>query len=123
MKKITKATFKSFIKNNDKKLYILSESRFDGMIDGLAYSQQKEFKNLLKDIPNEFDIDRLNKTGKTNEEILELYVNNKNTLGYKGIWLVNGGNDNFRKYEDDNFIGYYVFNSCGSFTVAIKKVA
>jgi len=37
MKKITKATFKSFIKKNEGKLFIQCVSSFDGIFDGVEY--------------------------------------------------------------------------------------
>jgi hypothetical protein len=97
-KKITKATFKSFMKKNVGKLFIQEKSRFDGMYDCVMQSGDKTF------VP-------LQKADSTHE----------NNLGYAGIWLVQGSRDYFREYYDaDGFIGINVYNCCGEFTVAIK---
>jgi len=46
---------------------------------------------------------------------------NKSSLGLDKVWFVNGSRDYFSKYEDSNFIGYEVYNSCGSYIVAVPK--
>lgn len=38
--KITKATFKSFVRKNEGKLYMDTRSEFSGMIDGLEYKHE-----------------------------------------------------------------------------------
>ncbi len=95
MKKITKATLKSFIKNN-KDLYIDTKTRFDGRTDGIE-SVKDGFKKAEK---------------------TERAMNN--TLGINGVWVV-GGRDWFNRYEDGRFTGIEVSNCCGCFVVATPK--
>lgn len=98
MKKITKATFKSFIKKNKEKLYIRNRADFDGMVDGLEWKKDAQFRQI------------------ENDERFE-----ENTLGVKGIWLVGQSRDYFKHYEDENFIGIQVSNCCGYFEIGIRK--
>lgn len=95
--KITKATFRSFIKRNHANLYVKIESTFDGTQDSIDI------------VLDEF----------TPRQLTNLNYNH--TYGIKGIWLVGQGGDVFESYEDDNFTGIYFHNSCGSGMVAIKK--
>ena len=46
----------------------------------------------------------------------------RNTLGIAGAWFVKGSRDYFEPYQDDDFQGFRVFNSCGSFILAIPLV-
>ena len=98
MKKITKSTFKSFIKKNKDKLYILNRASFDGMVDGLEWKKNASFQRV--------------QTDETFEE---------HTLGIKGVWLVGQSRDYFTAYNDEEFEGIAVSNCCGYFTVGIKK--
>lgn len=95
--KITKSTFKSFIKKNEGKLFIKISSDFNGCIDGVEYYKDADFKPI-------------NKTGHESS----------NNMGYDGIWLVGSSRDYFEEYEDADFKGIRCYNSCGSFIVAIK---
>jgi hypothetical protein len=97
-KKITKATFKSFIRKNQGNLYVKVQSSFNGMIDGVEHADNPQFKPQR-----------------------ETDLSESNTLGIDGVWLVNGGRDYFSAYDDESFTGISVYNACGSFTVAIKK--
>lgn len=97
-KKITRATFKSFIKKNADKLFIRKESRFDGMIDGMSYDRDAQF------VP----------AGKSE-------INIEHTLGVNGVWLVLDSRDYFARYEDASFVGFKVLNCCGSFVLATAK--
>ena len=98
MKKITKATYKSFIKNNMDNLFIDVRSSFDGMIDGLNWDKDHGFKKV---------------------EVTEDNVDH--TMGIRFSWLVGRGGDRFSAYDDGTFQGIAVVNCCGYFTVAIKK--
>jgi hypothetical protein len=96
MKKITKATFKSFVnKNSD--LYLKERSSFSGMTDC---------------------VEPLN-GGFEPVQIRNEYLDN--TLGISGVWMVGHGGDRFSTYEDDNFKGIEVYNCCGCFIVATRK--
>jgi len=123
MKKITKATFKSFVKKNTDKLFIQLCSDFDGMSDCVEFipSNQRKFVEMKKDTVSDSDYRYGLEQGKTREQIETSFFNNKYTLGYRGIWLVNHSRDSFQAYDDEQFTGIHVYNCCGSFTVAIKK--
>lgn len=95
--KITLATVKSFIKKNIDNLYLNVKSEFDGMTDGLNYLNEG-FKKAEK---TEQDSDY--------------------TLGIKNAYFVGNSRDYFSAYEDEKFIGIHVYNSCGSFDIAIQK--
>lgn len=101
MKKITKTTFKSFVKKNEGKLFIQVQSDFDPMVDCVMPNNDKAFKKLEKKEGTTYQLDH--------------------DLGYNGIWLVGSSRDWFEAYEDDNFIGYEYYNCCGSALVVIKK--
>lgn len=98
MKKITRATFKSFINKNMDNLHIDVRSSFDGMIDGLNWDKEHGFKKA---------------------EATENHASH--TLGISGVWLVGNSRDYFQAYDDGVFSGIAVSNCCGYFTVAIKK--
>lgn len=99
MKKITKATFKSFVKKNRENLLIKTKSSFDGMTDGIERFKDNGFSKAV-----------------------EAYrVHEEHNLGIQGIWLVNGSRDYFEAYNKDGFVGIEVSNCCGNFVVAIKE--
>lgn len=96
-KKITKATFKSFIKKANENLFIKVKTEFYSLEDGAI------------DIKGTF------------EKAVKIDHNISNTFGYAGIWLVGGGNDYFTHYEDDKYIGIEYLNCCGNGIIAIEK--
>lgn len=102
MKKITRATIKSFIAKQVKEdnLYINNLSSFDGMVDCV--------------MPTKSDF---RKAAATTRHENSLQYN----LGIEGIWLVGSSRDSFTAYQDDNFEGFEVYNCCGSFIIAAKK--
>lgn len=97
-KKITLATFKSFIKKNANQLLINVGSSFDGMSDMVEQTGDFGFNRPL-----------------------DAAYPCKNNLGIQQIWLVFGSRDYFREFETDDMTGIRCFNCCGSFTVAIPK--
>ena len=97
MKKITKATFKAFIKKNAANLHIAQTSRFDGMTDCVENCNGAALKPAQ---PADIKAP-------------------ENTLGFAGLWLVGGGRDYFSAYEKNGFKGIEVYNSCGSSIVVI----
>jgi len=103
MKKITKATFKSFVKKNRNNLFVNVTSEFDGMTDG------------RKSVHQGFSAANLNDEWSNLPNVLE------HTLGIEGVYLVNNSRDYFNHYEDDSLIGIEVYNCCGRFVVAIEK--
>jgi|WetSurMetagenome_2_1015567.scaffolds.fasta_scaffold264270_2 hypothetical protein len=96
MKKITRATFKSFVKKNNEKLFIKIKGKFDSQYDCINERANCDFKKT---------------------ETTQKYL--KNSLGVNGVWLV-GGSDYFTHYEDKGFTGIEVDNCCGNFILAIK---
>ena len=93
--KITKATFKSFIKKNKNNLQVWVKSSFDGMTD-CVQSVGGSFKAIQE-----------------TEEWVE------HSLGIKGVWLVNGGRDYFTKFEENGMVGIEYHNCCGYGIIAI----
>lgn len=100
MKKVTLATFKKFIRENEGKLLINVHSTFDGMVDCVTDTGNKEFAPAKKS-DNKFYADR--------------------TLGIAGIWLVGQSRDYFDLFDNGKIKGIEVYNSCGSYTVGIYK--
>lgn len=100
-KKITKATVKSFIKNNKEGLYLRVDSHFDGMTDCVERVDNNGFEkaNLLSPEDRNYDY----------------------RLGIQGAWFVGDSRDYFKFYEDKEFTGIDVWNSCGSFVIARRK--
>jgi len=99
-KKITRATFKSFVTKYAECLLIKNVSNFDGMVD-CVMPVQRDFRFATKS---------------TRHQNADKY-----TLGINGVWLVGSSRDYFTAYEDDNFKGIEVSNCCGDFIVAICK--
>jgi len=96
-KKITKATFKSFIRKNPD-LYIKVKSKFDCMTDCV----QPENNGFTKAEP-------------------AYNVSMEHNFGIQGVWLVGSSDDYFTHYEDDNFVGIDVYNCTGHFILATPK--
>lgn len=96
-RKITLATFKSWIRKNPGFL-IKCDSTFDPMIDGISHDRWAAFK------PAQSAAFPCN-----------------NNLGFSGIWLVFGSRDSFEAYDNNGFVGIEVYNCCGSFVVAVKE--
>lgn len=101
--KITRATIKKFIKENFAKdtLYIKRNSSFNGMIDCVDDSCATGIEKAKKDM----------RDGALND----------NSLGVLGAWFVGQSRDYLVAYENENFIGYEVYNCCGSFILLTKK--
>ena len=99
-KKITRATIKSFVKRelNNNNLHINVLSSFDGMVDCIMPLK----KGFIK-------------AEKTNNSL-------QNNLGVQGIWLVGQSRNYFDLYADEDYIGYKVYNSCGTFIIAMKRL-
>ena len=97
MKKITRATIKSFVKKNRDNLLINVHSDFNGMIDGLDF----------------FDDGFI--PAKHTDRDLEY------TMGVEGAYLVPMSRNWFYHYEENGLVGITASNSCGSFTVAIRS--
>jgi len=97
-KKITLATLKSFAKRNSDKLFVKSISSFDGMTDCVEQSRDSNwFKTTISDKTNYY------------------------RTGINGIYTVGSSRDYFNLYEDSEYIGIEVYNSCGNSILAVKK--
>jgi hypothetical protein len=91
MSKITLSTIKSFINKNGTKLYINQKSKQEVNGDFVPLTISKR-------------------------------KNPQNDLGFEGIWIVGSGSGNlFSFYEDKDFIGYEIYNCCGTFVLALPK--
>jgi len=97
-KKITAATFKAFVKRNSENLFIRNLSDFDGNSDCIESVEDRSWR----------------KTFITNSSFYE-------KSGVESVYMVGHGRDYFRLFEDKEFIGIHVFNSCGSCDLTIKK--
>ena len=98
-KKITKTTLKSFLKANSGNLYFMEESRFDGMVDCVTANDKAKFSKC----EGSYDKDERN-------------------LGFRedGLWLVGSSRDYFTYYNENGYEGIHCYNSCGSWTIAIR---
>ena len=104
-KKITAATFKSFVRKNREALQIATKSRFDGMVDGSVSGSGKFTPCRASRDNGPFKLDDLS----------------KRDCGIAGVWLVGQSRDYFTAYNKDGFTGIEVSNSCGCFIVAIPS--
>jgi hypothetical protein len=123
MKKMTKTTFKNFIKKNAGNLFIQCAGSFDGMSDCVEFvpANKRKFVELKKKTISDMDYRIAEERGTSREQLEDCIFNSPNTLGYIGIWLVDSSRNWFQAYEDDQFQGISVDNCCGSFIVAIRK--
>lgn len=97
-KKITKATFKSFIKKNLDNLYLKTKSSFNPMCDGVEYMGKADF--LKADLAKSYS---------------------ENNCGIEGVWLVGSSGNSFELFDSELFEGIEVYNCCGSFILAKPK--
>jgi hypothetical protein len=100
MKKITKATIKSFIKKNFNDLYISTKSRFNGMIDCVDSCADQSFRKVEKDVRERF---------------------HDTSLGIKDAYFVGSSRDYFKPYGLEGFKGYEIYNCVGCFILAVKE--
>lgn len=100
MKKITRTTIKSFIKNNFDDLYISTRSRFNGMIDCVDRCHDQSFYKVEREKRERFA---------------------DYSLGIEGAYFVGNSRDYFSPYEKDGFKGYEILNCVGSFILAVKE--
>src|SRR5210317_1987618 len=99
MKKITLRTIKKFIKDNKENLYISNKASFNGMTDGVEFTESQGFKLAENSKPtNFFD----------------------HSLGIKDAFFAFNSRDYFDAYTDENFNGYEISNCCGKFILAVK---
>jgi hypothetical protein len=98
MKKVTLSTIKSFLKKNEGQILIKVDSKFDSMTD------------CVERVNDGFTFAKKHNG-----------VNSNYTLGLDGAWFVGSSRDYFKVYEDEKFQGFYIYNCCGSFTIAKLK--
>jgi len=106
MKKITRATLKSFIRKNREQLLLKVESKFCGMSD------------MVEKVEDVFEPAVASTQYVDGEDVPHVMDNN---LGIAGVWLVLSGRDYITAFETEELTGLNVYNCCGEFTVAIKK--
>ena len=92
MAKVTIATVKAFARKNAEKLFVKTLSDFDGMTD-CVQSVDDTFK-------------------KTSLE---------QAFGHTGVYLVGSSRDYIDPYDDGKYIGYRIYNCCGSGVIATTK--
>lgn len=85
-------------KHRDNGLLVRCESDFNGMTDCVEHNPAAAFRPAAPDT----------------------FKSAEHTLGVRGVWLVLRGRDSVRVFNADGLTGYHVFNSCGSFTIAVK---
>lgn len=97
-KKITLATLKSFAKRNSDAIYVKNVSSFDGMTDCVERSRDSNwFKTTISDKINYY------------------------RTGINGIYTVGSSRDYLNLFEDSEYVGIEVYNSCGNSILAVKK--
>jgi len=100
-KRVTLATIKAFIRKNKSDLYIKFESSFSGQSDMVESLDAPEWV----------------KAANTTHNL-------KNSLGVNGAYFIGrGARDYFEAIDADGFVGFSVYNACGSFSIGIKKGA
>ena len=100
MNKTTRATIKSFIKREAKNnnLYVKTKSSFDGMTD------------CVQDVKDNF------------RKVNEINFSDKYSFGIRGLLLVGQSRDSFDDYADQDYIGYKIYNCCGTSIIAMKRL-
>lgn len=97
MKKITRASLKSFIKKNEKNLFVMSLSSFDGMVDCVM------------------------PTDDTMRKVESVNFDDEHSFGLRGLWLVGHSDDYFEAWEGERYVGIKIYNCCGSSIIATTK--
>ena len=97
--KVGRNTVKAFLRKNAGKVLPKVSRRFDAMVDGCEPTGQVEFKLAA---PAERPDPAYN-------------------MGLEGVWFVGGGRDHITRWAEGDLVGFYVFNSCGSFTLAVAN--
>ena len=86
------STVKSFVRKNSDNLFVKIDSRFDGMTDCVE-SVKDTFRK----------------------------VSSEKALGIEGVYTVGSSRDYITKFENDNYIGFEIYNSCGCGVIATLK--
>lgn len=96
-KKVTLATVKAFIRRNRATLLIKTHSSFDGMVDCVMDTGEREF-TPASNTDNYHD----------------------NNQGIRGVWFVGGSRNWFIAFDRGGLVGYETSNCCGKFSVAVR---
>lgn len=103
-KKITLATLKKFIRDNENKLLIMELSKFDGQVDSITFCYDPRWEPAYID-----------------KELLERKSTVNNTLGINGVWITKGSKNYYYPYQDAFYTGIKVSNCTGSFILAVER--
>ena len=96
MKKITKTTLKAFIRQAGSRLYVKEISDFNPQTDGITYLKQRWKKAEADNSCPSY------------------------TRGVCGVWVTSS--TGYRVWENEEFIGIYWYNCCGSGIVAVRRL-
>lgn len=99
MDRITRTTFKKFLRDHREELYVMRFSGFDGTTDFEQSEPNPEFRKV---------------------DPQEVNMEARNDFGIRGVWLVGGGGDFFQWYGLKGFKGIRVSNCCRDFVVAVE---
>ena len=97
-KRVTIATIKAFIRKHGDNIHIRYLSSFDGMTDCV-----QRVEGLRTFQPR------------------RVGEHPSHDLGIAGAWFVGRSRDYFSPLTEDGFTGYHVYNSCGSFDLAVRQ--
>lgn len=98
MKKITKSTLKAFINRAGEALVVREISDLNPCTDCMEHFPNSGFK----------------KPTRTNDNL-------DHTLGIGEVWVTKS--TGYRLRKEDNYIGIYWFNCCGSGVVAVENIS
>jgi len=98
-KKATMATIKSFIRKNQGNLYVRYIGSFDGMTDSVEHipASDRSFQPVQPGTHPSHD------------------------LGIHGAWFVGSSRDYIMPIAENGFVGFHVYNCCGSFDLAVRS--
>ena len=91
----------------------MKKSEFSGWTDGVEIIENQKFKKAVA--PK--DISRRDQ----NNELQKIAWADDHNLWVEGLWLVWSSRDYFDFYEDNQFRGYSIYNSCWSSVIAFAK--
>lgn len=95
--KHTVAHLKKFVRDYRDVLEIRCESDFNGMSDCIEHNPDAKWQPATE-----------------RDSVPE------HTLGVRGVWIVGRSRDRISYFSSKGRVGFFVYNCCGSFTVAVK---
>ena len=108
-KRPTLATLKAFVRKNEGKLYIRTLSSFNGMTDGCDGCDDQSIHPAQTPETLNFSDGTIGTGHPTHD------------LGILGCWLVGSSRDYITPADVPGFVGFHVYNSCGSFDLLIPQ--